>query len=149
MWDGNGARNNYCGIIFEIWKKERNMRSKKNEKIVFIETMLLLLFLTGCSNNDIITGKAVDTTNNDAKEFSIKAFQFRYEPDTINVNNGDKVKVIINNVDVLHGIMIPDLGIKGNDIIEFTADKEEEFMWYCTNMCGEGHRQMKGKLVVK
>ena len=130
-------------------KMKKYAGKEKMKKIVFIGSILLLLFLTGCSNNDLITGKAVDTTNNDAKEFSIKAFQFGYEPDTINVNRGDKVKIIINNIDVLHGIRIPDLGIKGNDIIEFIADKNGEFMWYCTNMCGEGHRQMKGKLVVK
>ena len=58
-------------------------------------------------------------------------------------------RIKIENTDVLHGIRIPDLKIRGDDIIEFTADKTGEFDWYCTNMCGEEHMQMKGKLIVK
>ena len=116
------------------------------KRIVFIWLGLLLLFLSGCSSNNA-TGKAI--SKEAVKEFSIDAFQFGYNPDTITVSKGDKVKININNVDVLHGMRIPDLGLKGQNLIEFTADKLGEFIWYCTNMCGEGHMQMKGKLIVK
>ena len=60
-----------------------------------------------------------------------------------------KVKINIDNTDTLHGIRIPDLGIRGDETLEFTADKAGEFTWYCTNMCGSGHMQMQGKLIVK
>lgn len=93
------------------------------------------------------TGKAVLDTN--GKVFNVNAYRFGYSPDTITVNNGDMVKIIINNTDTLHGIRIPELNIKGNDVIEFTANKSGEFTWYCANMCGNGHMQMKGKLIVK
>ena len=72
----------------------------------------------------------------EVKEFTVKAFRFGYSPDLIEVNKGDKVKIIINNTDTLHGMRIPELNLKGNDVLEFTADKQGEFVWYCTNMCG-------------
>jgi len=117
------------------------------KKIVFIWVILLILFLSGCSSNNI-TGNAIGGKET-AKEFNIDAFQFGYSPDAITVNKGDKVKININNVDVPHGIRIPDLGLKGEKTIEFTADKTGEFIWYCLIPCGQGHMQMKGKLIIK
>ena len=83
------------------------------------------------------------------KEFNVTAFRFGYEPDKITVNKGDKVKIIINNTDTLHGIRIPDLNIKGNEVIEFTTNQSGEFIWYCNVMCGSGHSTMKGTLTIK
>ncbi|MEK6875261.1 MAG: cupredoxin domain-containing protein [Nanoarchaeota archaeon] len=93
------------------------------------------------------TGNSIQ--EKDVKEFTIKAFRFGYAPGTITVNQGDKVKLIINNTDTLHGIRIPDLAVRGDEILEFTADKQGEFTWYCANMCGKDHMQMQGKLLVK
>src|SRR3989339_486780 len=88
--------------------------------------------LTGCAAGDSVKKLGVSANT---KEFTVKAFRFGYSPDVIEVNKGDKVKIIINNTDTLHGIRVPDLNLKGNSTIEFTADKEGEFVWYCTNMC--------------
>lgn len=116
-------------------------------KKLIIAGTIIILIIVGIFATKSFTGNAIK--NSDIKEFKIKAFRFGYAPDTINVNKGDKVRIIIDNADTLHGIRIPDLGLKGNDIIEFTADKTGEFTWYCNNMCGEGHMQMNGKLIVK
>lgn len=116
-------------------------------KKYIITGIILILIIAGIIALKNTTGNTIKET--DTKEFTIKAFKFGYTPDTITVNKGDKVKIIITNTDTLHGIRIPDLNIKGNDLIEFTADKTGEFTWYCTNMCGQGHMQMKGKLIVK
>lgn len=93
------------------------------------------------------TGNSIK--ENEVKEFTVKAFRFGYSPDIIEVNMGDKVKLIIENTDILHGIRIPDLAIRGDEVLEFTADKQGEFTWYCANICGKEHMQMKGKLLVK
>ena len=55
----------------------------------------------------------------------------------------------MDNADITHGINIPELGISGNDVIEFTAGTTGEFTWYCNNYCGSGHMSMSGTLVVK
>lgn len=113
----------------------------------FIVGTALILLLSGCSAQSI-TGKAVERAD-DTKEISIEAFQFGYTPDVINIKKGEKVRISIDNTDVMHGIRIPDLGVRGNETIEFSADKTGEFIWYCNVFCGEGHMSMKGKIIVK
>jgi len=83
------------------------------------------------------------------REINVKAFKFGYEPNVINAKKGEKIKISINNTDILHGMRIPDLGLSGSESLEFTADQTGEFIWYCANMCGEGHRAMQGKLIIK
>lgn len=92
---------------------------------------------------------AAKTKESDVKEFKINAFKYNYDPNVITVKKGDRVKITINNADGLHGITIPDLSLNGDQGIEFIADKIGEFTWYCNNFCGEGHRQMQGKLIVQ
>ena len=125
----------------------------KNQKIV--STIVGVIFVggiafLGLSNKDIPQTANINlATEQPVREINVKAFQFGYEPNVINITKGEKIKININNADVLHGIRIPDLGLKGDEILEFTADQAGEFSWYCTNMCGEGHRAMQGKLIVK
>ena len=89
------------------------------------------------------------------KEIKVTAKQFAFEPSTIEVNKGDKVKLIVTSVDVPHGIAIPEYGINeridpGKPVtIEFTADKEGTFTAFCSVFCGSGHSNMKGKIIVR
>ncbi len=82
------------------------------------------------------------------KEIMVNASNFEFNPGIIIVDQGDKVRIVINNLDGLHGIRIPDLDISGNEIIDFEATQKGEFEFYCANYCGRGHKQMKGKLVI-
>ena len=83
------------------------------------------------------------------------AKQFAFEPSTIEVNKGDKVRLIVTSADVPHGIAIPEYGINerldpGKPVtIEFTADKQGTFTAFCSVFCGSGHSDMKGKIIVK
>ena len=78
----------------------------------------------------------------EVKEFRIAAKQFAFDPATIEVNKGDKVRLIVESVDVPHGIALPDYGIKERldpyqpKTIEFVADKEGIFTFYCFVACG-------------
>ncbi len=89
------------------------------------------------------------------KEFKVTARQFQYEPSAIEVNKGDKVKLIVTSIDVPHGFSIPEYGVNerldvGKPVtIEFTADKQGTFTAFCSVFCGSGHSGMKGKLIVK
>jgi len=73
----------------------------------------------------------------------------RINPRTITVKEGEKIKLTINNLDTTHGINIPDLGVSGRNIVEFTADKKGEYTFYCANFCGSGHSAMQGKIIVE
>ncbi len=83
------------------------------------------------------------------KVINLKAKRWTFTPGTITVKKGDHVKIIIDNTDTTHGIMIPDLGVSGIDSVEFTADKAGTYEFRCPTMCGEGHRDMKGTLIVE
>ena len=114
------------------------------KKILIITLIVVLMGLAIFK----FTGNSVKD-NEEIKEFNVKAFRFGYSPDVIEVNKGDKVRINIENTDTLHGIRIPDFGIKGNENLEFEANKSGEFTWYCTNMCGSQHKEMQGRLIVK
>ncbi|MDP3764976.1 MAG: cupredoxin domain-containing protein [Nanoarchaeota archaeon] len=97
----------------------------------------------------------VVTPSSEVKEFKITAKQFAFEPSTIEVNKGDKVKLVVTSVDVPHGISIPEYGINERldpgtpKTIEFTAEKEGTFTTFCSVFCGSGHSNMKGKIIVR
>jgi cytochrome c oxidase subunit 2 len=81
--------------------------------------------------------------------------QYVWEPATITAKKGELVRLIIHNADVLHGIVIPDLGVMEGDIppdgvvIEFMASKAGTFEFFCSVWCGEGHMEMRGKIVIQ
>ena len=125
---------------------------KRKVMIIVIIALLTLIigffFLkpAGKDSNASATGEI--------KEFSITAKQFDFEPDTIRVNKGDLVKISIESVDVEHGIRISEFNVNKNlkpgetVDIEFVADKIGEFDFFCNVYCGDGHREMKGRLIV-
>ena len=105
------------------------------------------------SSNILVTGADTTADNTEGigqpvKEFTLNAARWNYTPDTVTVKKGDRVKININNIDTTHGINIPDLGIEGNESVEFTADKSGTFPFWCDKYCGKGHSEMGGKLVV-
>lgn len=91
----------------------------------------------------------------DVKEFTVTAKSWAFDPGTITVHKGDKVRLKITSVDVTHGFKLEDFNVKLNlepgktQIVEFVADKAGTFSFFCSVYCGEGHRQMKGQLVVE
>lgn len=89
------------------------------------------------------------------KEFTMTAKRWAFDPPVITVKQGDKVKLKITSIDVTHGFALPDFDVKidlvpnQEQVVEFTADKKGEFTFFCSVMCGAGHQDMKGKLVVE
>ena len=134
------------------------------KKIILLLALSVFL-ISACTQQkpqDLVGGgtpvpqQNTQTTNSgDVKEFKITAKQFAFEPSTIEVNKGDKVRLIVTSTDVPHGISINEYGISerldvGKPVtIEFTADKEGTFTAFCSVFCGAGHSGMKGKLIVK
>ena len=127
---------------------------------------ILALILSGCSqinksenNTEEKVNKATLEDNNGnsgaEKEFTIMAKKWTFDPVVITVNQGDKVKLNIKSIDVAHGIVISEFNVDerlepGKIInIEFTANKTGEFDFFCNVFCGEGHKDMKGKLIIE
>ncbi len=115
-------------------------------KKIFLIGMAVLIVIVAVFVYGGITG---DSVKNNVKEFTIKASRFQYSPSEIVVNRGERVRINIENLDVVHGIRIPELDVKGEDAVEFEAEKAGEFVWYCAKYCGDEHMSMRGKIIVK
>ncbi len=87
------------------------------------------------------------------------AVRSSFEPTNIEVNKGDKVTIYVTNIeqttDELHGFGLNEYNINvvidpgETKTIEFTADKQGVFPFYCTNFCSALHQEMQGYLLVK
>jgi cytochrome c oxidase subunit II len=89
------------------------------------------------------------------KSFDITASRFEFQPGTIEVAEGDHVKLTLHSADTTHGFAIPELKVKmkipkgGAPVTaEFVADKPGTFQIKCSEYCGPGHKQMIGTIVV-
>lgn len=109
---------------------------------------------TGSVNTPMPAETGQQGTEGSFKEFSIIAKDFEFKPGTITVNKGDTVKLNIKSEDTVHGISIPEFNVNkdipamGEASVEFVADKSGTFPFKCSVYCGEGHRDMKGTLIV-
>ena len=106
-----------------------------------IGTFLIIVLMAGLFwfNTDITSEKII----------SLDAQWFEFTPNEIKVAQGEKITLIINNMDVDHGINIPELGISENEKVTFVADKKGEFYFYCNNFCGVDHDKMIGKIIIE
>lgn len=103
----------------------------------------------------------------DVKEIHVKAFSYGYVPRQLRVNKGDKVRIIVTNIDKAAGITKnPDV-IMGFTIYgpyatrtmlhiprgvslmtEFVADIAGEYEIYCETFCGPLHLEMRAAFFV-
>ena len=88
-------------------------------------------------------------------EIDMIAKRWDFNPSTMTVNEGDKVKLNIKSIDVTHGFRIFEFGVSERltpgktTTVEFIADKKGEYTFFCTVPCGKGHNGMRGKLIVE
>ena len=90
------------------------------------------------------------------RRFEVTATKFHFEPEVLEVEQGDHVVISLRSTDVKHGFNLKPYGIKttipkGGEAVavEFTADKPGTFSFSCSEYCGPRHRSMKGQLVVR
>ncbi len=75
----------------------------------------------------------------EVKIVDVEAGSFYYKPNEITVKQGEKVRIVMNSVSMMHDFNIDELGVKmpiiqnGNTgTVEFTADKKGSFEYYCS-----------------
>ncbi len=123
-------------------------------------TILAIVLVMGCiaSGNNNDQNNAADNQNTgtgNTVEINMRAFQWGFDPSTIEVNKGDRVKLHITSEDVEHGFAISEFGVNANipagqsTDVEFVADKAGTFRFFCSVFCGAGHSDMTGQLIVR
>lgn len=93
------------------------------------------------TNADIVAG--------DTQVINLEAGSYYYKPSEIRVKKGQKVRIVMNSVDMMHDFNIDELGVKipitqaGNTAtVEFTADTVGEFEYYCS----VGNHKLQGQV---
>ncbi|MBI5879902.1 MAG: c-type cytochrome [Chloroflexi bacterium] len=78
-----------------------------------------------------------------------------WQPDTIRVNRGERVRLQIAAIDAVHGMAIPALNIAVDEILpghvaqlEFVANQPGRFAFACTRWCSADHWRMRGVIEV-
>ena len=133
-------------------------------KYFWVILVIGLLLVVGCGNKAstgnintaavITSDSTLDTPTDSIKEFNVVAKQWEFIPDTISVKKGDTVKLNLKSVDVVHGFKINEFNIDeklnpGEEVtVTFVADKTGVCTFFCNVPCGEGHKEMKGTLIV-
>jgi cytochrome c oxidase subunit 2 len=91
----------------------------------------------------------------DVKSIDVTASRFQFEPATISVAQGDRVRLRLRSADRSHALAIKAFRVKavipagGETVaVEFVADRAGTFAFTCSEYCGTGHSRMKGTLVV-
>jgi cytochrome c oxidase subunit II len=85
----------------------------------------------------------------------VTAKRFAFEPERIEVTEGDHVRLVVHSADGVHGIGIKKFKVeeqipRGETVtIDFVASTVGTFPVLCSEYCGKGHEDMKGTLVVK
>lgn len=109
--------------------------------------------------NSVVTSPASgDSSMMDASEIQtveVEAGSFYYAPDEIRVKKGQKVKIIMKSVSMMHDFVIDELDVrmpvvKNGDVgeVEFTATEAGEFEYYCSVGQHRANGQI-GKLIVE
>lgn len=135
-------------------------------KYFFIVIVLVLILIGGFGYTTFLkpeSSKPMETGV--VKEFTIisKKLEWRFKPDLIEVNQGDRINLtVVNEDDFDHGFAIEAFGIsqripaKSTIKISFVATQAGEFTFFCSVPCGEGvvdgekrgHFDQFGKIVV-
>ena len=83
------------------------------------------------------------------------ARRFAYEPSEITLKAGERVVVAIRSLDFVHGMNIPDLGMRLDLVpgrvtrLELQPKAPGTIDFLCDNFCGDGHEQMHGRFIVR
>lgn len=93
-------------------------------------------------------------TGDAPRVINITAKRFEYVPNEIQVKLGEKIVLAITSLDFVHGMNIPDLGVRADLMpgritrIELEPKKVGNIDFVCDNFCGDRHEEMHGRLVV-
>jgi len=82
---------------------------------------------------------AAGTSEEAVQTIEVEAGSFYYKPNEIRVKKGDKVRIVMNSVSMMHDFNIDELGVKlpivqngDTGTVEFVADQTGTFEYYCS-----------------
>ena len=88
------------------------------------------------------------------RDVTVVARQFAFDPPVLRVNRGDRVRLVVRAVDVVHGFLVDGHGSEVrvepgiSQHMEFVAERTGKFRYRCSVTCGTLHPFMTGDLIV-
>ena len=90
------------------------------------------------------------------REIAVVAKRFAFEPASIEVIEGERIRLRVSSADGVHGLQVRKLRINkliprgGQAVtIDFVAAAPGTYEILCSEECGDGHDTMTGTLIVK
>lgn len=122
-----------------------------------LKMMLIGLTILSAASARTVAQAAKDTgtPTPGVHEIQVTLRKYEFSPGSLRVRKGERVRLIMAAVDHEHGFKLDDFDInqkilKGTTVVvEFIADKAGTFQFRCSSVCGLGHRNMKGTLLVE
>jgi cytochrome c oxidase subunit 2 len=114
----------------------------------------LLQAMLGAAGAALVRAGAAQGVNAEPRVIEMTAHRFAYEPNEIALKVGERVVVAIRSLDFVHGMNIPDLGLRLDLVpgrvtrLELQPKATGVIDFVCDNFCGEGHEEMHGRFVV-
>lgn len=138
----------------EAKEKNENISNEQNEENDFVNEENENY--TNQQKNEEQNNNENSQTQTQTKEITVMGSEFKFEPNIITVNKGEKVKITFKNIgNAPHNLVIPELSIetktirKGEtDTIEFTASVSKTYEFICS-IPGHKEKGMEGDLDVK
>jgi cytochrome c oxidase subunit II len=103
----------------------------------------------------MVSARQAPATVSAPRIIEVVARRFEFEPSTIEVTEGDHIRLVVKSDDGVHGVEIKKFKVNkliprgGKTVtIDFVATAAGTFPILCSENCGEGHEDMTGSLVV-
>jgi cytochrome c oxidase subunit 2 len=115
----------------------------------------LTIFSAASARTVAQVSKDAGTPMRGVHEIQVTLRKYEFSPGSLRVRNGEQVRLIMAAADHDQGFKLDDFDInqkipRGTTVVvEFIADKAGTFQFRCSSVCGLGHRNMKGTLVVE
>ena len=138
---------------------------------VWLGIAVTIALVTIAAGNSTVPAVAAQ---GDAKEIAVSAKKFEFAPSEIRVKAGSRVRLVITSTDREHGIEInpfaegadkkaaaglkfeasvtkPEFKLPKDQAtqVEFTAVQPGTYSFKCSVVCGMGHHNMKGQIIVE
>lgn len=85
------------------------------------------------------TAMEAESAVTEVRTIDMEAGGFYYKPNEIRAKKGEKIKIVMKSVDMMHDFVIDELGIKmpvtksgETGSVEFTAENAGSFVFYCS-----------------
>jgi cytochrome c oxidase subunit 2 len=127
------------------------MKMKISSALILLVAASIALSACGKSTPAAAPSSSAQQSSSGVAEIKLTATNYEFDQKEIHVKKGDKVKLTLDSKQGMHGIAIADFNVdlKQSGSVEFVADKAGTFEYICSVMCGAGHMEMKGKLIVE